>query len=495
MKDPLYIQELSPLFEAVQQAIIFEDQKTMADAVPKFSTIDIMYKFNTLERYTKEELKTFVLTNFDIKPAIEPTDFVSEFQLPIEEHIEKLWDELTRTSAHYKGTLLTLPYPYIVPGGRFDEFFYWDSYYIMLGLQTSGRIEMMRHIVDNCSYLILRYGFVPNGNRTYFLSRSQPPYFSLMLDLLYESTKDEKIYTQYYKTLEREYQFWMDGMENLGINSSYKRVIKTVKGDILNRYYDDENIPRPESYMIDLADYGKAENQDFYRNVRAACESGWDFSSRWFRNQESISSIHTLDLAQIDLNCLLWHLEHSLEKVTQRLNLAEQNKIYLDRAKCRKEAIQKYFWHEEIGLYTDYLFKEDRRSTSQNAASLYPLFLGIAPKEKAQRVAENIAQKFLKNGGIITTTIESGQQWDSPNAWAPYQWLGYVAMQNYDMLELAEKIKNNWCTNVERIYRNSSKLMEKYNAIDTQSIAGGGEYPNQDGFGWTNGVYIKLKQL
>jgi alpha,alpha-trehalase len=491
MNKQLYINEIHTLFDDVQRSKVFEDQKTMTDAVPLFPISEINKKYEKEKQAEDFDLKEFVSSNFDFLGA--KISIQREDHLPINEHIEKLWDELTRTAYEKKGTLLKLPKPYVVPGGRFNEFFYWDSYFIMLGLQVSGRVEMMENIVENCSYLIQNVGFVPNASRTHFLSRSQPPYFSLMLDLLFETTKDENIYIKYHDTLEKEYAFWMNGEENLEYGSSKNRVVKTINGDILNRYYDTENEPRPESYLIDIEDSENA-GEEFYRNIRSACESGWDFSSRWFADGENIKTIETLNLAEVDLNCLLWHLEKTLVKSSALKNFTEKEIEFSERAAKRRQMIDQYFWDENSGTYKDYHTKKNAQTPSEHIAALYPLFLELASDKQAKAVSEIIAEKFLYQGGLVTTTKNSGQQWDLPNAWAPYQWLGFKAMKNYGFDDLAQKIKNNWCSNVERVYNNTGKLMEKYNALDTETIAGGGEYPNQDGFGWTNGVYLKLKQ-
>ncbi|SIS81017.1 alpha,alpha-trehalase [Chryseobacterium ureilyticum] len=492
MNNQLYIHDIQTLFDDVQRSAIFEDQKMMTDAVPLFPVAEINAKYEQDKGSEGFDLKDFVMNHFDFLGA--KVSIQREDHLPIEEHIEKLWDELTRTAYEEKGTLLKLPKPYIVPGGRFNEFFYWDSYFIMLGLQVSGRVEMMENIVENCSYLIQNVGFVPNASRTHFLSRSQPPYFSLMLDLLADTKNDETIYTQYHDTLEKEYEFWMNGKEDAEVGSGVKRVVKTIDGDILNRYYDAENEPRPESYLIDIEDQENASGDEFYRNIRSACESGWDFSSRWFADGQHIQTIETLNLAEVDLNCLLWHLETTLAKSSALQGLGEKESFFTERAASRRQMINKYFWDEKTKMYKDYHIKKNTNTPSEHIAALYPLFLGIADVEQADAAAKAISDKFLYQGGLVTTTKNSGQQWDLPNAWAPYQWLGFKAMKNYGYHDLAEKIKNNWCSNVERVYKNTGKLMEKYNALDTETIAGGGEYPNQDGFGWTNGVYLKLQQ-
>ncbi|WP_294297873.1 trehalase family glycosidase [uncultured Chryseobacterium sp.] len=491
MNQPLYIHEIQDLFDEVQRSEIFEDQKMMTDAVPLFPVPEINEKYHREKLMMDFNLKKFILSNFEFLGA--KVSLQKEDHLPIEDHIERLWDELTRTSYEEKGTLLRLPEPYVVPGGRFNEFFYWDSYFIMLGLQVSGRLKMMENIIENCAYLIREYGFVPNGSRTHFLTRSQPPYFSLMLDLLFETTGDESVYVTYYDALEKEYAFWMDGAAQLENGSAVKRVVKTDGGDILNRYYDAENEPRPESYLIDINDSENA-GTEFYRNIRSACESGWDFSSRWFADAEHIQTIETLNLAEVDLNCLLWHLEKTLAISSSLQKLTEKEIDYSKKAAKRRQMVDQYFWEENSGTYKDYHIQKNTKTPSEHIAALYPLFMKIATENQAAAVAKNIEEKFLYQGGLVTTTKNSGQQWDLPNAWAPYQWLGFKAMKNYGFDDLAGKIKNNWCANVERVYKNTGKLMEKYNALDIETIAGGGEYPNQDGFGWTNGVYLQLKQ-
>lgn len=492
MKNYIDIKDFYNLFEAVQQAEIFEDQKTMVDAIPLFPIAEIETKYEEEKDHIDFDLKDFVLRNFFLEKLSEKGNEISANKLPIKEHIKKLWNQLTKTAYEERGTLLGLPKPYIVPGGRFIEFFYWDSYFVMLGLQVSENIEMMKNIVENCSYLIMNYGFVPNASRSYFLTRSQPPYFSLMLDLIYESTNDEKIYLQHFETLEKEYLFWMSGEDNLEFGQSFKRVLKTNDGDILNRYYDDENLPRPESYLIDVKDFKTSESQEFYRNIRAACESGWDFSSRWFADGESIKTINTLELAQIDLNSLLWNLENTLAKASLiKENLALEKK-YQSLADQRLSNIEKYFWDKESKIYRDFNFLKNEQTSSEHIASLYPLFLGFSNMQQALDMKYWVSKKFLHPGGLVTTTKQTGEQWDFPNAWAPNQWIGYTAMKNYGFDDVADEIKTNWSKNVERVYNNVGKLMEKYNAVDVKTIAGGGEYPNQDGFGWTNGVYLKI---
>lgn len=490
MNSPLNLKEIENLFLEVQTSQIFPDQKTMTDAIPIFPVNKIMQSYSLDREKTDFNLKKFVFQNFTFSENEKSK--TPEKSGNIETDIEELWDILTRKAEQNQGTLLALPNPYIVPGGRFNEFFYWDSYFVMLGLQVSARIEMMKNIVDNCAYLITEFGFVPNASRTHFLTRSQPPFFSLMVDLLVESTKNDHLYIDYFQILEKEYHFWMNGSDDLSEGMAAKRVYKTLSGGFLNRYFDEENTPRPESYLIDLEDKKQSNSKEFYRNLRAACESGWDFSSRWFADYQNINTIQTLHILPIDLNCLLHHLEETLANTSSLLKLQEKENFYRKRAENRKQLLSDYFWDEENKIFKDYNFQTQKQTASETIATIYPLFFKLADSHQAKAVAETITQKFLFDGGLVTSTKNSGQQWDFPNAWAPFQWIGFVAMNNYGHHSLAEKIKNNWCKNVERVYENTGKMMEKYNAIDTNLVAGGGEYPNQDGFGWTNGVYMKL---
>ncbi|MGS0748266.1 trehalase family glycosidase [Halpernia sp. GG3] len=244
MSDLFYIKEIQSLFADVQMSQIFEDQKTMTDAIPKFPISLIMSKYENEKSLTYFNLKDFVLNNFNFTESEEKLR--SGKSLEIEAYIDSLWDVFTKKAEDNIGTLLKLPKSYIVPGGRFNEFFYWDSYFVMLGLQISGKLEMMKNILENCAYLIEEFGFVPNASRSHFLTRSQPPFFSTMLDLMVESTQDESFYIQYFGILEMEYNFWMNGSEKLSNGEALNRVYKTKEGYFLNRYYDSENEPRPE---------------------------------------------------------------------------------------------------------------------------------------------------------------------------------------------------------------------------------------------------------
>lgn len=481
------------LYKDVQQSSIFPDSKTFTDAVAKLPVDQILDAYHLQQQQSKFDLREFVENHF-ILPAEKPTGYESDPNKPINQHIEDLWPVLTRYPDDTGGTLIALPYPYVVPGGRFREVYYWDSYFTMLGLQVSRQFDLVESMVNNFAYLIDHIGFIPNGNRTYYLGRSQPPFFALMVSILAE-IKGESVWQRYLPQLEKEYVFWMRG--KVGTTAADFRLVQMPDGSVLNRYWDDVPLPRPEAYKedVELAQHITDQTpEEVYRHIRAAAESGWDFSSRWFRDGKNMTTIHTTDLVPVDLNCLLYYLEKSLQKAYQLQGDAEKTKYYLDKASQRQAAIQKYCWSESAGFYFDYDWKLQAPKNHFNLAATFPLFFQIATTNQANQAAKLLKDKFLQKAGLLTTLNTTHQQWDAPNGWAPLQWMAYQGLKNYQLDDLAQKIARNWTANCEAYYQKTGKIMEKYNVLTDEVSAQGGEYPNQDGFGWTNGVYLKMEQ-
>ena len=488
-------------YEVQENENLFADSKTFVDAVPRNAPREIREKYAEEQPETNAELKDFINQNFRIpeEASTYKTDSSS-----INLHIKKLWDVLKRPAdEQVSGTLIPLPNPYIVPGGRFREIYYWDSYFTMLGLQEDGEIKTIRNMVDNFAWLIETYGFIPNGNRTYYLSRSQPPFFAKMVELLAD-IEGEQVYSEYLPALQKEYDFWMKGSENKELEA-YKRVVKLPGGEILNRYWDDKNSPRPESYREDVETAEKAiaknperSREEVYRDLRAAAESGWDFSSRWLsikgNGDFNLYSIHTTQIIPVDLNSLLYNLEETLAHAYELDDAVEKAETFQKKAENRKAAIQKYLWEEETGFYFDYNFKKENTTGIYSLAGVYPLFLEIAEEGQASKVATSLERVFLRPGGLVSTPHNTGQQWDAPNGWAPLQYMSIEGLRNYDKDELASEIKRRWLDLNQNVYENTYKLLEKYNVEDLSKESGGGEYPTQDGFGWTNGVYQKLSK-
>lgn len=479
---------LDEFFSDVQMSNVFEDGKTFPDCIPKRPLEDINSEY--LHQKTKSgfDLRKFVHENFT-EPQAYTAGYKSDTSRTVAQHIESLWNELTRKPEQQSGTLISLPLPYIVPGGRFREIYYWDSFFTMLGLQVSGRIEMIRNMIDNFSYLIDSVGFIPNGNRTYFSGRSQPPFFSCMVKLL--SDHDQHALINYLPQLEKEYSFWMRGSATLSqTNSSVNRVVRLPDGSILNRYWDTFDTPRPESYKedVELAHRSNQNKGELFRSIRAAAESGWDFSTRWFRDVKSFESIHTTEIIPVDLNCLLLHLEEMLCKGWEKSGNSLKSAEYAMLAEKRKIGIMKYCWSANENFFFDYDFVKQTQKNYLTLAGAFPLYFKIVSADQAKDIARVLEEKFLKQGGFITTIEFSGQQWDAPNGWAPLQWIVYKGLKNYNLNALANEAKGRWIRLVDTVYHQTGKMMEKYNVTDTTLAGGGGEYPNQDGFGWTNGV-------
>lgn len=481
------------IFKAVQMSVIFVDSKTFTDCIPLFPEEDIEAKFLQNKNSPDFDLKVFVYQNFTIKiPQF--SDYQSNTAKPIEQHLTDLWTILTREPTHAEGTLIELPFPYIVPGGRFQEIYYWDSYFTMLGLQVSRKVDLIENMVDNFAHLINQFGFIPNGNRTYFLGRSQPPFFALMIEVLRQERGDE-ILLKYLPVLEKEYHFWMEDKVILSAqNPTSRRVVLMDNNTVLNRYWDKYDTPRPEAYQEDteLVNRINKSSKGIFRHIRAGAESGWDFSSRWFKDGQNISTIHTTDILPVDLNCLLWNLEKTLFRAYLLGDNTKKMGEYFTLSNQREKAINKHFYKQEKGFYFDYDFIEKKHTNCYSLAASFPLFFGIANTLQGKKVSTILKDKFLKEGGFITTLNNTGQQWDAPNGWAPLQYMAYKGLLNYGFTKLANEAKNRWLKTIENVYQKTGKMTEKYNVETPNLMAGGGEYPNQDGFGWTNGVYLKL---
>jgi alpha,alpha-trehalase len=503
------------LFTRVQEAQVFSDGKDFCDALPKGSPAEILARYRAGMPRTPEELKAFVADNFTAPAAVGSTPAATVARAapgapagtPLIAHIDALWGVLTRQPADIPpySSLLPLPRPFVVPGGRFREIYYWDSYFTMLGLLESGRADLTQDMVADFAHLIDRYGRIPNGNRTYYLSRSQPPFFFAMVALL-DPGHPERAFARYLPQLKREYAFWMDGAASVARGLARQRVVAFSGGrgaiavpprQLLNRYWDDEDLPRDESYREDvaLADRSGRDRRQLYRDVRAAAESGWDFSSRWFADAHSLTSIDTTDIVPVDLNSLLFGLEQAIAAGCGEARDETCQSVFREHARARRAAMDRYLWDAVRGTYFDYQWERGERIPRVSAATLYPLFVHAASRAQAAAVARITREQLLKGGGLVTTTLNTGQQWDAPNGWAPLQWIAVAGLNGYGESGLAEEIACRWTVNVARAYRESGKLVEKYDVMNTDRPGGGGEYPLQDGFGWTNGVTRKLLAL
>lgn len=486
------------LFVAVQTQGVYPDQKTFVDATPKMDPAQILQAYQTQMSAPGFDLKAFVAQYFTppTDQSITPPPGQS-----LRDHIDWLWPKLTRLTTVAdvppNSSLIPLPKSYVVPGGRFREGYYWDTYFTMLGLQEAGREDLVDDMLDNFAYLIDTIGHIPNGNRTYYVSRSQPPFFSYMVELAAQK-EGGRVYQKYLPQLRREHEYWMKGARSLQPGEAKRNVVMLPDRTVLNRYWDERDTPRDESYLEDVTTAKQASSRppnEVYRDLRAAAESGWDFSSRWFGDNMTLATIRTTSIIPVDLNSLMFHLETTIAIGCGEVRDFGCVGEYIGRAAKRAIAINKYLWNDN-GYYGDYDWRLAQPRNNPSAAMLYPLFAGAAWPDRAQKTANTVARILLKPGGLTTTTFNTSQQWDAPNGWAPLHWIAVQGLKRYGRGDLARPIGTRFLADVNNVYSMQQKLVEKY-VVEGEGTGGGGggEYPLQDGFGWTNGVTLKFLDL
>ena len=428
--------------------------------------------------------------------------------------------------------LLYLPSKYVVPGGRFNEMYGWDSYFIIRGLVEDGRIDLARGMVENFFFEIEHYGAVLNANRTYYLTRSQPPFLTSMILSVYEAQKaagkeDRAWLTRAYDYAKRDYSLWTREPHLAGSTG-------------LSRYFDFGTGPAPESvkdetghyrqvaafflsqpdlgrdylvstksgqptvgplFALEVCDSAKSManpacdaagaaslSADYYKGDRAMRESGYDVSFRFGPH-----GARTHHFAPVCLNSLLYKTETDLAHVSELLGRKQDSEDWGKRAASRKELIQKYLWDSERGMYMDYDVENQKRSTYEYVTTFFPLWAGITSKDQARTLMHHLST-FEKPGGLVMSPHETGGQWDFPYAWAPDQLVADEGIRRYGFTEDADRVSYVFLSAVAENFRRDGTIREKYNAVtrssETQVTAG--YHMNIVGFGWTNGVFLVL---
>lgn len=466
-------QSLKGLFVDLQTSGLWPDQKVIADAVLLAPAGEILAAYDEAKAAGTPDLAAFFARWFRPVAAGASAYRTNPAHAP-QDHLAAVWPHLIRPAddPQERSTRFPLPHPYIVAGGRFQEAYYWDSYFSHLGLLRSGQHDLVRASLDNFAHAIATIGHIPNGFRSYFLTRSQPPFFAAMVQDYGRATGDlAGAYARYRGAMQAEYRYFMSSSHNVGG---------------LARYWDDANSPRIEMYGTDLAWLDHARSHpDFFRNLRAACESGWDFSSRWLTDPADLGTVRTTELWAIDLNCLLLRYEEILAQATGHTR-------YVTAANARRRAISQRFFDKERGYFCDVQIADGKLVPITTAAGMFALYAGAARPDQAARAAEWMEVHLLAPGGLLTSDVTSGQQWDAPNGWAPLQWIAIQGLRRYGMEDLAEALRTRWLATCDAVFAASGKFVEKYNVLDPLAASGGGEYALQDGFGWTNGVYLDL---
>ncbi|MEL6939259.1 MAG: trehalase family glycosidase [Cyanobacteria bacterium J06598_1] len=421
--------------------------------------------------------------------------------------LKQLPEEVSDLQGH---GLLYLPGDYIVPGGRFNEAYGWDSYFILLGLLEDDKLVLAKSLTEQLLYQVEHYGAVLNANRTYFLSRSQPPLLSRMVLKLYARTQDMGWLQGTLPTLIAYYEYWMlpehsptatvlsrfyDYGEGPApeVAASERDETGRTHFDRIKTFYQQNEI---EDYNVSL--YYDAEKDEltplFYRGDRTMRESGFDPTNRF--GPFSVDVLHYLPVC---LNSLLYQMEKDIAEICQLLGEgASTVRLWRQRAGDRAQAINDYLWDEEHGLYFDYHFPTAQRRHYEFASTFYPLWTGVASAQQAQSVVNNLA-KFEAPGGVRTSTVTSGNQWDNPFGWAPLQLIAVEGLRRYGFVEESNRLAQRFVALLIEDFERCGSLVEKYN-LDTRSseVSDGIQYgysSNEIGFGWTNGVLLSLLDL
>ena len=405
--------------------------------------------------------------------------------------------------------LLYLPHDYVVPGGRFNEMYGWDSYFIVLGLLQDGELFMAKSMVDQFIYQVQHYGTVLNANRTYMLQRSQPPVLSMMVWAIFEHTGDTEWLHTALPVLERYYYYWMvpphfDPVTGLShyhalgqgpapeVVSSERDEAGRTHYDRVREYFRDHAI---DDYDVSL--FYDAEKDEltelFYRGDRSMRESGFDITNRF--GPFSADIIH---YAPVCLNVLLYQMEQNMTQIYQTLDHTWEAKIWHARAQHRQQLINRYLWDEEAGLYFDYNPHKGERRQYEFATTFMPLWAGIASPHQAKRVVDNL-WKFEADGGLLTSTHVSGNQWDAPFGWAPLQLFAIKGMHRCGYHTDAQRLALKFVQMVVDEFERTGTIVEKYDVERCSSEVSDeihfGYSSNEIGFGWTNGVVSELLAL
>ncbi len=382
--------------------------------------------------------------------------------------LRALWKQTPQST---RNSLIPVPHPFLIAGARFTESYYWDSYFGMQGLLATGRQDIAKMQIDNFLFLIDNYGHIPNGIRSYYLSRSQPPVISSMvmdyLKSLKQITPADREWAQNaLKLLEKDYKtFWMTPNERL------------VESTGLNRHRDNKNEARPERWgEDDETKLGKT-----FRDVRAEAESGKDFTIAF--NGEITNHNPVM------LNSLLYKYESDLAELNKILGNTANSRAYKKSAENRYASFNKLLWNEERGNYFDYNFETQKHSPVLTADVYSALWEGLVPPERLARFMQT-AQALHGKGGVVSSQVESGKQWDAPYAWAPHQFFAVQGLLKNGFVKEAKELASRWTTTVEKIFEETGLMFEKLDGVNGElPVDKSGKYPNQPGFLWTNSVY------
>ncbi|MEO8212194.1 MAG: trehalase family glycosidase [Myxococcales bacterium] len=438
----------------------------------------------TLERQLKASMGPAAWAQIQLRPLQDPVEAVTDHGL------------------------LYLPESYVVPGDRFNEMYGWDSYFIVLGLLRDGDVSRARGMANNHLYEVTHYGKVLNANRTYYLTRSQPPFLTETVRAVYAHTHDRSWLAAAVPALEATHAFWTSephlaaatGLSRyFDVGTGPAPEVVTGEKDAAGRTHYD----RVKSYfrthpaaatgyqVADFYDRGSDRLTDlFYKGDRSMRESGFDPTDRF-----GMFGVDVIHYAPVCLNSLLFRMETDLAEIATELGKTEDAAGWRARAELRRAIVDRLLWDADAGLYYDYNFQIGQRRPYPFAATFFPLWAGLASPEQARRVWQNL-HIFERPGGVITSTNVSGSQWDAPFGWAPLQLVAVEGLRRYGYSNDADRLARAWLSLIVKEFEQHQTIVEKYDVVRRESELDGsiqfGYSANQVGFGWTNGVFLEL---
>lgn len=538
--------EMGQMYIGAREA--YPDGMTLACATPRIPYQDVKAAYVSKRDQPGFSDVAFFNEHFEVTPP-DAELFIAEPGQTLDEYTLALRPKFIHPNTKQGHFDVWLPYDRAVAGaGRFGKHsFLWDGYQMAKGYAADGRLDLVRDVIDNTEYQINRFGYPLNGSADFYATRSQPDYFSHEVRMLADRLGPE-VLVRYLPALEKLHMgYWMDGLEELsdapndGQAYALRTLVRMPDGSFLNRYWDDGDGPRLESYKEDveigeLAVAGlsgalrEQRLQKVYKDLRAGAASGWDYSSRWFKDGSTLLTINTTDIAPVDLNSLLAYSEETLAMAYMAASKTEgqgydreecirKSAEYLAMASRRTEAINKYLWDPNDKIYRDYNFVDGHQTGIVSAAMTYPLYVGISSGEQALGVANAVERDLLFPGGVIATTTEnSTQQWDggirggerSKNVWAPPNWaavrgfarMGHIMTANQvdpvdveRLFDLAETVRVNYMNGIQLAFEANGVVPEKHRGDHPEMPANGGEYALVKVLGMPSETWRAMKNL
>uniref|UniRef100_A0AAF5DE67 Trehalase n=1 Tax=Strongyloides stercoralis TaxID=6248 RepID=A0AAF5DE67_STRER len=521
--DACEFQIYGKLMHSVMYHKLFNDSKTFVDKPLKYNPNRTMADFleqfpETVEKINREKLITFVNNYFyeeghELENCTSLDDWSDkpEKLINIKDDtlrswalkLNLIWKNLCRSvkddvnKDNEKYSLIYVPNNFIIPGGRFREFYYWDTYWIIKGLLKSGMYKTAKGIIENFFYIIKKYSFIPNGGRIYYLKRSQPALLTSMVDEYYTATKDINFLFDAMPILETELSFW----------EKRRTTNVTINGNnyVVFQYRADSNVPRPESYFQDVNTTknikGCDKKREIWKSISSTAESGWDFSTRFLSNFSDFSSFQTTDIVEVDINAILCSIYGTISKLYSYIEYNDKSKEFEEKYNNFMKTFKYVFYNSKNYGWYDYNKKSQKHNFGYYPSNLSPLYWKCFGNEEEQNIpllynklkSEGV---FSYRGGLPTSLYDSNQQWDLPNGWSPTNHMVIIGLSktnNSFLQDEALKLAKRWILSNFRTFKKENAMFEKYNVVSEKiGHGGGGEYDVQEGFGWTNGVILDL---